>query len=182
MLNRIAQNWLIDMQSKMPELFQLPVFNAKWGIENWKKIKRVDIEGKYIFEWASDSIADINQIVEKTQLRDYMDALLRIGQMPDGSSMVDVEKLLNYINDLYKGPRDIVLSKAKYYATVAKDQEEKTQIAINVQNMQAEAQAEAQEEQAAAQQWVAAINWQWPQAWGTQMSDADVEALLSQMM
>lgn len=72
--------------------------------------------------------------------------------MPDGSSMVDVEKLLNYINDLYKGPRDIVLSKAKYYATVAKDQEEKTQIAINVQNMQAEAQAEAQEEQAAAQQ------------------------------
>lgn len=81
-----------------------------------------------------------------------MDALLRIGQMPDGSSMVDVEKLLNYINDLYKGPRDIVLSKAKYYATVAKDQEEKTQIAINVQNMQAEAQAEAQEEQAAAQQ------------------------------
>lgn len=29
MLNRIAQNWLIDMQSKMPELFQLPVFNAK---------------------------------------------------------------------------------------------------------------------------------------------------------
>lgn len=29
MLNQIAQNWLEDMQKKMPELFEIPVFNSK---------------------------------------------------------------------------------------------------------------------------------------------------------
>jgi hypothetical protein len=29
MLTQIADNWLLDMQDKMPELFELPVYNSK---------------------------------------------------------------------------------------------------------------------------------------------------------
>lgn len=172
MLNEIAQNWLVDMKDKMPELFSLPVYDAKGMIESWKKMKRTQLEGKYIFNWASDSIADVNKLVEKSQLMDYMNALLRVGQQPDGSYMIDVKKLLDHINGLYNGPKDMVLDESKYYAKISKDQTEKTQIAINVQNMQAEAQAEQQEQMAAAQQGVAAINEQSAQAGGQQNYDA----------
>lgn len=86
--------------------------------------------------------------------------------------MIDVKKLLDHINGLYNGPKDIILDESKYYAKISKDQTEKTQIAINVQNMQAEAQAEQQEQMAAAQQGVAAINEQSAQAGGQQNYDA----------
>lgn len=177
MLNEIAQNWLVDMKDKMPELFSLPVYDSKGMIESWKKMKRTQLEGKYIFNWASDSIADVNKLVEKSQLTDYMNALLRVGQQPDGSYMIDVKKLLDHINGLYNGPKDMILDESKYYAKISKDQTEKTQIAINVQNMQAEAQAEQQEQMAAAQQGVAAINEQSAQAGGQQ----NYNALMSKM-
>lgn len=183
MLNQIAQNWIEDMQNKMPALFELPVFNSKGSIEEWRKIKREDIEGKYIFEWASDSIADVNQIVEKGQLQEYMNAILQVGIQPDGSSMVDKEKLLKYINELYKGPKDMIFSKAKYYTELSKEQEEKTQIAINVQNMQAEAQAEAQQNMAAAQQAMGRLQQeQAPQQEGEASPDAQqMQAMLAEM-
>jgi hypothetical protein len=47
-------------------------------IESWKKIKRSDLEGKYIFEWTSDSIADANDLVNKAQLDEYLTNLTRV--------------------------------------------------------------------------------------------------------
>lgn len=75
MLNEVAQAWLLDMQKKMPEFFELPIFDSKGSIKSWQKIKREDLEGKYIFEWISDSIRDVNTLLEKSQLPELISAI-----------------------------------------------------------------------------------------------------------
>jgi hypothetical protein len=47
-------------------------------IEGWKKINRKNLEGKYIFEWTSDSIADANDLVAKSQLGEYIQNLTSV--------------------------------------------------------------------------------------------------------
>jgi len=44
-------------------------------IKDWKKMKRSDLEGKYIFEWASESIKDVNTLIERSQLPELINSL-----------------------------------------------------------------------------------------------------------
>lgn len=41
-------------------------------IQSWKKINRKSLEGKYLFEWSSDSIADANDLIQKSQLSEFL--------------------------------------------------------------------------------------------------------------
>ena len=180
MLTNIANNWLLDMQDKMPELFELPVYNSKWMIEWWKKISRKSLEGKYIFEWSSDSIADANDLVAKTQLDEYLTNLTRVGMPWDWTTYLDIPNLLTYINSLYKGPNNIVRSESTYYSKMQEDQEKKAEIQANVQQIQANAEMEIQQQQQMAQEWAnmqEAAEWQMAaeQGWW------DMAAALQQM-
>ena len=154
MLTKIANNWLLDMQEKMPELFEIPVYSSKGMIEWWKKINRKSLEGKYIFEWTSDSIADANDLVQKSQLDEFIWYLTRVWMPGDWSTYLDVPNLLNYINNLYKGPNNIVRSESVYYSKMQEDQEKKAEIQAWVQQIQANAEMEIQQQQQLAQQWM----------------------------
>lgn len=178
MLTKIANNWLLDMQEKMPELFELPIYNSKWMVEWWKKINRKNLEGKYIFEWTSDSIADANDLVAKSQLPEYLNHLTSVGMPGDWTTYLDIPNLLTYINKLYKGPNNIVRSESTYYSKMEEDQTKKAEIQANVQQIQANNEMEIQQQQQLAQQWVEqqmAEEWQ-PEQWWT-----DMQAALQQM-
>ena len=182
MLTQIADNWLLDMQDKMPELFELPVYNSKWMIESWKKIKRSDLEGKYIFEWTSDSIADANDLVNKAQLDEYLTNLTRIWMPWDGTTYLDIPHLLDYINWLYKWPNNIVRSESTYYSKMAEDQQKRAEIQADVQQIQANAEMEIQQQQQLAQEWMQmqeAEEWQLPEE--SPQSDDQMAAALQQM-
>lgn len=147
MLNQIAQNRLLDMQWKMPDLFELPLYNSKWNIQWWKKINAKALEGKYIFEWASDSIADVNDIINKAQLNEYIWYLTRVGMPWDGTTYIDIPNMLNYINSLYKWPTNIVRDEKTYYSKSEEDQTKKAEIQANIQQIQANAEMEIQQQQ-----------------------------------
>jgi len=181
MLTKIANNWLLDMQEKMPELFELPIYNSKWMIEWWKKINRKNLEGKFIFEWSSDSIADANDLVQKSQLGEFIQYLTQVWMPWDGSTYLDVPNLLTYINELYKGPNNIVRSESTYYSKMEEDQTKKAEIQANVQQIQANNELEIQQQQQLAQEWMQqqmADEWMAPeqeQGW------TDMQAALQQM-
>lgn len=138
MLNNIAQSWLLDMQTRMPELFEIPVFDSKWRIKSWKKIKSSDLQGKFIFERSSESIRDTNTIIEKTQLPELVNAIQTFWFNDDGTSLVDKQKLLEYVLWLYGVDTEIIKSDRKYYSDLEKDQMNKAEIEVNVQNYVAE--------------------------------------------
>ena len=138
----------------MPELFELPVYNSKWMIESWKKINRKNLEGKYIFEWTSDSIADANDLVNKAQLDEYLTNLTRVWMPWDGTTYLDIPHLLEYINWLYKWPNNIVRSESVYYNKMQEDQEKRAEIQAWVQQIQANAEMEIQQQQQLAQEWM----------------------------
>lgn len=183
MLTKIANNWLLDMQEKMPELFEIPIYSSKGMIEWWKKINRKNLEGKFIFEWSSDSIADANDLVQKSQLDQFLGYLTRVGMPGDGSTYLDVPNLLTYINNLYKGPSNIIRSESTYYSKMQEDQEKKAEIQAWVQQIQANAEMEIQQQQQLAQQWMEQQMAEEGQAsspaegWG----NADMQAALQQM-
>ena len=89
-------------------------------------------EGKYIFEWTSDSIADANDLVNKAQLDEYLTNLTRIWMPWDGTTYLDIPHLLDYINWLYKWPNNIVRSESTYYSKMAEDQQKRAEIQADV--------------------------------------------------
>ena len=183
MLTQIANNWLLDMQDKMPELFELPVYNSKWLIEWWKKINRKALEWKYLFEWTSDSIADANDLISKSQLDEYISYLTKVWMPWDWTTYLNVPKLLEYINWLYKWPNNIVRDESTYYNKMQEDQEKRAEIQANVQQIQANAEMEIQQQQQLAQEWAEmeqAEEWQTMQP-GEQPWDTDMAAALQQM-
>ena len=174
MLTKIANNWLLDMQEKMPELFELPIYNSKWMVEWWKKINRKNLEGKYIFEWTYDSIADANELVAKSQIPEYLWHLTSVGMPGEWTTYLDIPNLLTYINKLYKGPNNIVRSESTYYSKMEEDQTKKAEIQANVQQIQANNEMEIQQQQQLAQQWAEqqmAEEWQ-PEQWWVDMQTA----------
>lgn len=185
MLTQIADNWLIDMQDKMPELFELPTYNSKWMIEWWKKVNRKALEWKYIFEWTSDSIADANDLVNKSQLDEYLTNLTRVWMPWDWTTYIDIPNLLDYINWLYKWPNNIVRSESTYYNKMAEDQQRRAEIQADVQQIQANAEMEIQQQQQMAQEWaqMEAEEWQMmqPGEQPQQQWNADMAAALQQM-
>ena len=120
MLNEIAQAWLLDMQRKMPEFFELPIFDKEWMIKDWKKMKRSDLEGKYIFEWASESIKDVNTLIERSQLPELINSLSWFMVDDNWRSIIDKQKFLSYICNLYWIDEDVVLTN-KQISTNAMD-------------------------------------------------------------
>lgn len=169
MLNKIAQNWLLDIKEKMPDLFEVPIVNSKWAVNARKKIKKSSLEGKFLFQRESDSLADANELIARSQINEYLNNILRVGVQSDGSSMVDINALLKHINKLYKWPKDIVLDKSKYYSQIKEDQIKKTEIGIDVQAAGIQQQQKIQEElqqQQAPQEEQMPQEQQMPQEWG----------------
>ena len=146
MLNNIAQNRILDIKSKMPDLFEVPIINNKWAIKSWKKIKRAALEGRYIFQWTSDSMTNTEDLLAKSQLNEYLANLTRLWIQPDGSSMIDIPALLRHINKLYKWPKDAVFDKAKYYSEFKQDQIKKAEISTDIQVANIQNQQKIQEE------------------------------------
>ena len=110
MLNEVAQAWLLDMQKKMPEFFELPIFDNK-GMVTWRqKMKRSDLEWEYIFEWASESMKDANTLAEKSQLPELINALQWFVVDDNWRSLLDKRKFLQYVCWLYGLDEDVVLS------------------------------------------------------------------------
>lgn len=140
MLNEVAQAWLLDMQSKMPEIFELPIFDKAGLIKSWKKIKREDLEGQFIFEWVSESIRDINTLVEKSQLPEFINSISTFAMNDQGKSIIDKEKLLKYICDLYQVPDNVVLENKVVWDRASDDAIQQANIEQSVAAMQAEAQ------------------------------------------
>lgn len=187
MLTQIADNWLIDMQDKMPELFELPVYNSKWIIESWKKINRKNLEGKYIFEWTSDSIADANDLINKSQLDAYLWYLLRVWMPWDWTTYLDIPHLLDYINKLYKWPNWIVRNESTYYTKMQEDQQKRAEIQAWVQQLQMTAEMEMQQQQQMMQEAMNMQTWeelqqeQQVQQWW-EMTNEQMAAALQQML
>lgn len=147
MLNEIAYNWILDMTEKMPDLFEIPIYNTDWRISSWKKLKREALDWKYLFERSSDSIADVNDLVNKAQLWELLWYLTRLWMPWDGSTYLDIPKLLEYINNLFKWPSWIIREESTYYAKYQSDQEKKAEIQVGVQQIQASWQMEIQQQQ-----------------------------------
>lgn len=192
MLNEIAQNWIIDMYNKMPDLFEIPIFNSNWSISAWKKIKKEDLSGKYVFEWSSDSIADVNDLLKKSQIDQWLSYLMKLWMPGDGSTYIDIPKTLEYINELFKWPDGVIRNEKTYYTKFQEDQENKAEIQVGIQQIQANAemgiqqqQAEIQQamqqQQAAMQEWQPMPEWQMPEQAQWAWEDQDVQALLWQM-
>lgn len=187
MLTQIADNWLLDMQDKMPELFELPVYNSKWIIESWKKINRKNLEGKYIFEWTSDSIADANDLINKSQLDAYLWYLLRVWMPWDWTTYLDIPHLLDYINKLYKWPNWIVRNESTYYTKMQEDQQKRAEIQAWVQQLQMTAEMEMQQQQQMMQETMNMQAWedlqqeQQVQQWW-EMTNEQMAAALQQML
>lgn len=137
MLNEVAQAWLLDMQEKMPETFQLPVFNAKGMVESWKNIKRTDLEGKFIFEWSSESIRDLNTVLEKQQLNDMIQFIGAFGVDWAGRSIVDKRKLLQHACKIFHIDEDIIMSDEEVTKLLEKAAVDQQEIAQKLSQMQA---------------------------------------------
>ena len=101
----------------------------------------------------------------------------------DWSTYLDVPNLLNYINNLYKGPNNIVRSESVYYSKMQEDQEKKAEIQAWVQQIQANAEMEIQQQQQLAQQWMEQQMTDEGQAMAPAegWENADMQAALQQM-
>lgn len=186
MLNEVAYNWLLDMVEKMPDLFEIPIYTTDWRIRDWKKVNRENLEGRYLFEWWSDSIADVNDMLNKAQLWELINYLTRIGMPWDGSTYLDIPNLLKYINSLYKWPDDVIRDESTYYAKYEDDQKKKTEIMNDIQQMQAVWQAEAQQTaQEVQMEWQAALQkkaqemWLWGAEWQIEWQEVSDEDRMS---
>ena len=191
MLNQVAYNWLLDMSEKMPDLFEIPIYTSDWRIKEWKKINKENLEWKYLFEWWSDSIADVNDMLNKSQLQEFIWYLTRIGIPWDWSTYLDIPNLLKYINGLYKWPWDIIRDESVYYSKFEEDQKKKAEIQSWVQQIQAAWEADAQQIMQEKQlEWQAELQeqqqslWlqQWQEQWPSPDKEAQMQAVLQQMM
>jgi len=140
MLNEIAQAWLLDMQKKMPEFFELPIFDKEWTIKDWKKMKRSDLEWEYIFEWASESIKDVNTLVERAQLPELINSLQGFILDDNGRSIIDKWKFLEYICNLYWVDKDVILTKTQIDNNYMNDVMNQAKAEQSVAMLQAETQ------------------------------------------
>jgi len=68
MLTITAKEWLIDAKNNMPKKFALPVLWKTGKVKDRETIKLEDIKWEFVFEWDSESIRDINKVIERSQL------------------------------------------------------------------------------------------------------------------
>ncbi len=109
----------------------------------------------------------------------------------DWTTYLEIPHLLDYINKLYKWPNNIVRSESVYYNKMQQDQERRAEIWAWVQQIQANAEMEIQQQQQMAQQAMqmqAAEEWQmaqWEQMmqewWMPQWWQDQMAAMVQQM-
>lgn len=101
----------------------------------------------------------------------------------DWTTYLDVPNLLDYVNNLYKWPNNIVRSESVYYNKMQEDQEKRAEIQANVQQIQANAEMEIQQQQQLAQEWAdqQMAEWQMAPAPAEAWWWADMQAAMQQM-
>lgn len=95
MLNHVANEWILEARAKMPQSFKVPVFGKDSSISERQKITQKDLEGKYIFQRDSESLKDVNKIVERSQMAEFINFTNAFAQDPTKQRwLLDNEKLL----------------------------------------------------------------------------------------
>ena len=130
-------------------------------------------------------------MLNKSQLQEFIWYLTRIGIPWDWSTYLDIPNLLKYINGLYKWPWDIIRDESVYYSKFEEDQKKKAEIQSWVQQIQAAWEADAQQIMQEKQlEWQAELQeqqqslWlqQWQEQWPSPDKEAQMQAVLQQMM
>ncbi len=70
---RTIEDWFILAQKNLPKTFKFPVRSAGDGKSiTWSKLNMTDLKNNMIFETEFDSIANINRVLERTQLMELV--------------------------------------------------------------------------------------------------------------
>jgi len=137
MLTNVAEEWIEEAKIKMPNNFKIPVFKEKWWVKERIDISIEDLKGQYIFEWDSESIRDVNKVVERSQLRDLTEFLKTFGNDPHtGQWLIDTRKLLEEWLILFNQPQDILINDKEYLAKLKKHQEATMTVKAELQKYQ----------------------------------------------
>lgn len=119
MLSNVVEDWIKEAKVNMPREFEIPVFWDDGSIKEWATIKLKDLEGKYIYEFESESLKDINKIVERSQFTELVNAVKVLGQDPLSQRwMVNNEELLRNTFDLFNQNPDMVMDEKTYYEKI----------------------------------------------------------------
>jgi len=149
MLTITAQERLSDAVINMPSKFSLPVLNKSWKVDDRKEIQLEDIQWKFIFERDSESIRDINKVVERSQLAQLTSFLKTFWQDPiTQRRMIDSEKLLQQWVDLFNWDPGTILTNEEYQKKVIASQKDAIKIQKELQKFQQK------------ELWV---TWRWPE-------------------
>lgn len=148
MLTITAKEWILDAKKDMPSKFRLPVLWKDWKVKDWEEVKLEDIKWEFVFEWDSESIRDINKIIERSQLMQFTNFIKTFGQDPITQRwLIDSEKLLEEWISLFNGDTSMILWEKEYYKRLKKAQEKWMEI---------------QEELRKKMAWWQNMSWVWP--------------------
>ncbi len=165
MLNVVAEERLRDMKEKMPNKFKIPVFWTNKLAQERAEITADDLNWDFIFEWDSESIRDINKVVERSQLQELTSFLTTFGNDPiSWKRFIDNEKLIAEGLDLFNKNPDILLTDKEYQSKMKKAQTEAIKMQSELSKYQQDLAGEQQQWQQ--QDWgnqamMQAMQWWW---------------------
>jgi len=118
---RTIQDRFILAQKALPEKFKFPV--RTW---DWSNIKRDEInldliKSKMLFETEFDSIANINRILERSQIMEFVQNSRILWEDPVTQKyLLDNKKIISVLSDLYNRPWQFNLTDEQYKELVLK--------------------------------------------------------------
>ena len=134
MLNIVANERLQEARTKMPASFKVPVFGKDNVISERQKVTQKDLEGKYIFQWESESLKDINKIVERSQMTEFINFANAFAQDPvKQRRLMDNEKIISDGLELFNKDPNILMNDKAYLEKLKKAQEEAMKIQQEMQ-------------------------------------------------
>ena len=175
MLADTYRDWISTMRTKMPKEFNF--FYPKWdkgkGLVKWRVTKE-DLEGEYSYEISSESIKEMNKIVERQQFLELLKVLQTVGNDPvTGRWLIDMPKLAAVAIDLFNQDLELLLEDDDYVKQLKWAEQIKIKLQKEIRKMHEDAgdsfspeekQAYAQQKQAEAEAEGGPLQ-QWPPQW-----------------
>ena len=136
MLTVVAEEWIVEARQKMPKEFSIMIMWENWQQE-WETIKTKDLVGKYIFEFESESIKDINKVIERWQFGELMKMFSQIWTDPATQRrLVKTEELLANWLQLFNQPTSMIMNSDEYYKRVEDARRKAMEINAELQKYQ----------------------------------------------
>lgn len=135
---RTIEDWFILAKNNLPNKFRFPTRRwDDWKTIVWKELNLDDLKNWMVFETEFDSVANINRVLERSQLMELIQNMKLIWEDPiTWEYLLNNRKIVKLLWDLYNQPWEFGLTSEQYKDIVVKAQALKTSISEELWSIQ----------------------------------------------